>query len=198
VQVTPPSITLAFEPSASKQVPVVPAIEGSPAPGYVVGKMTADPKTVEVVGPQSAVERVTEALTEPISVTGAKEAVTDTVTIGFQDPLLRLKSPRLANVTVQVVPGPVERTLRDRGVRLRNLGAGLSAQAIPSAVQVVLRGSRQGVSRVDADAISPYVDLNGLGAGDYVVSVKVEDFQEAGVARIDPATVQIRITSAKD
>ena len=83
VQVTPPSIALSFENSATRQVPVVPAVEGSPAPGFVVGQWTSDPKTIEVVGPESAVQRVTEALTEPLSVSGANRDVTESVTVGF-------------------------------------------------------------------------------------------------------------------
>ena len=49
----------------------MPAVDGRPAPGYVVGPMSADPSTVEVIGPESAVKRATEALTEPVSVAGA-------------------------------------------------------------------------------------------------------------------------------
>ena len=49
------------------------AVEGRPAPGFVVGPMTAEPRTVEVIGPESAVKRATEALTEPVSVAGAQE-----------------------------------------------------------------------------------------------------------------------------
>ena len=196
VQVTPSSLALVFEESASKQVPVVPAVEGSPEPGYVVGRIVAEPRTVEVVGPKSAVERVKEALTEPVSVAGARQDVTDSATIGFEDPSLRLRSARSATVRVQVVPGPVERTLRDRAVHLRNLGEGLLAQASPTAVQVVLRGSRSGVNRVDAEAVSAFVDLEGLGAGEYVLGVKVDASEQAGVARIHPPTVQVRIFSA--
>src|SRR5450755_4038763 len=44
VQVTPSAIAMAFEASASRQVPVVPAVDGRPAPGYIVGLRTADPK----------------------------------------------------------------------------------------------------------------------------------------------------------
>lgn len=198
VQVTPPSVALVFETSASKSVPVTPAIEGVPAPGFVVGKLTVQPATVEVVGPQSAVQRVTEALTEPVTVAGAVQDVIDTVTVGFQNPSLRLKNPRLAEVRVQVLPGPVERALPGRPVHLRSLAANLTAQANPTAVEVILRGSRQGLNRVDPDAISAYVDLAGLGAGTYVLGVKVDASQDAGVARIEPATVQVRIISVKD
>jgi YbbR domain-containing protein len=193
VQVVPPSLALVFEKSATKVVHVTPALEGNPAPGYVVGKPTVEPATVEVVGPEGAIERVTEALTEPVSVAGAMEDVFDSVSVGFQDTSLRMKNPRLADVRVPVTPGPVERALRDLPVHLRNLGSALIAQANPTAVEVTLRGSRQGINRTDRDAVSAYVDVAGLGAGEYVLPVRVEASQEAGVARINPATVQVRI-----
>ena len=195
VQVTPPSLTLVFENSATRQVPVVPAVEGDPAPGFIIGKPIANPQTVEVIGPASAVERVTEALTEPVSVAGAREAVTDSVTVGFQNPVLRLKAPGLATVTVPILPGPVERTLQNRAVHLRNLAANLVARAVPPTTDVVLRGSRQGLNRVDPDSVTAYVDLAGLGAGEYTLSVRVNAPQDAGVARILPASVQLQITS---
>ena len=40
VQVLPSAVTLAFEPSASREVPIVPAVDGRPAPGYVVGPLS--------------------------------------------------------------------------------------------------------------------------------------------------------------
>src|SRR3954466_3215448 len=198
VQVTPSTVGLGFEKSASKSVRVVPAIGGSPAPGYVLGSTAINPKTVEVLGPESAVERVTEALTEPVSVAGARQDVAETVTIGFQDSSLRLKTPRLASVRVQVMPGPVERPLRERAVHLRNLAPGLKAQAMPNAVHVVLRGSRQGVGRVDAEMVSAYVDPAGVGGGVCMLGVKGDSPPDAGIARIDPATVQVRISSARN
>ena len=65
-QVTPSSVAIRFEPSATRIVPVTPSIEGEPAPGFIVGKIAADPPTVEVVGPESVLRRVTEAITEPL------------------------------------------------------------------------------------------------------------------------------------
>ncbi len=198
VQVTPPSIALVFEPQVTKQVPVAASLEGDPAPGFVVGQILAAPASVEVVGPQSAVARVTEAVTEAISVAGARAAVTDTVSVGFIDPAVRLKTPRLAQISVEIVPGPVERTVRERPVHLMNLGANLVVRAVPSAVDVVVRGSREGVNRVDGASVTAAVDLAGLGAGSYTLPVRVETPPRAGVARILPATVQVSITSGKD
>jgi YbbR domain-containing protein len=102
VQIMPPSITLVFENSATKSVPVAPEIEGMPAPGFMIGRVVSDPATVEIIGPESAVARVTEAITEPISVDDATSDVKETVTVGLFDQALRLKTPKSATVTVQV------------------------------------------------------------------------------------------------
>jgi len=197
VQVNPSSVALSFENSATRQLPVAPAIEGMPAAGFVVGKPVSNPAMVEVTGPEGAVTHATEALTEPISVTGARQDITETVNVGFQDPALRLKTPRQATVTVPILPGPVERTLQDHPVRLRNLDTNLIARAMPSDISIILRGSKEGLARVKPESIVAFVDVAGLGPGDYTLGVQVDASRDAGVARIIPATVQVTISRAK-
>jgi YbbR domain-containing protein len=197
VQVQPSALAMAFEPSASRRVPVMPAVDGRPAPGYVVGSLEADPKTVEVIGPESAVRRATEALTEAVPVSGARERVQQTVTLGLIDPSLRLKNAETATVTVQIVPAPLERSLHGRPVHLRNVAPNLEAQAIPSAVDLTLRGSREALARVEADDMVAYVDLAGLGPGQYSLTVHADSSPEVGVTRIEPSSVQVRISSGK-
>lgn len=198
VQVTPPTVAVAFETAASRSVVIKPAVEGRPAAGYIVGRITADPAQVEVVGPESAVRRVAEALTEPVSVTGAQRDVSDTVTVGTVDPSLRLKSLRTARVTVQIVPAPLEQTVRDRPVHLRNLAANLSAVVMPSDVDVTLRGNRDALSRIQSDDATAFVDLSGLGEGEYTLTVHADSLRDAGVARIEPAAIKVRISSARN
>jgi YbbR domain-containing protein len=197
VQVMPSAIAMAFEPSASRQVPVVPAVDGRPAPGYIVGQMSADPATVEVIGPESAVKRASEAMTEPVSVTGARDRVSESVTVGVLDPALRLRNPRPATVTVQIVPAPLERTLRNRPVHLRSLAENLVAAATPAIVDVTVRGSRESLTRVDSDEVVAYIDLAGLGAGEYTLTAHADASEDAGVVRLEPPSVKVRITSAK-
>src|SRR3990172_3514008 len=43
IQLTPPSVALVFEATGSRQVAVNPAIEGAPAPGYVIVKNPTHP-----------------------------------------------------------------------------------------------------------------------------------------------------------
>jgi YbbR domain-containing protein len=104
VQVTPSNMSMTFEPSATKIVPVVPSLEGQPAEGFVVGRVTAEPGTVTVVGPASVIETTTEAITGPVSVAGATAPIVGTVDVGVSDPLARLGSPQRARVRVEVVP----------------------------------------------------------------------------------------------
>jgi YbbR domain-containing protein len=197
VQILPSAVAMAFERSATRQVKVVPAVDGRPSPGYVVGPSTVDPVTVEIVGPESAVNRATEAMTEPVSVAGARTQVREIVSIGMRDPTLRLKTPRLATVTVSIVPAPLERTLRHRPVRLRNLAPTLTAEANPTAVDVTVRGSREALNRVAADDVFAYVELSGLGVGEYTLPPHADASQDAGVVRIEPSSVKVRITSGK-
>lgn len=102
VQVTPSSLSMGFEPSATKVVRVVPEIDGSPAPGFVIGTVTADPETVEVVGPANVINGLMEAVTEPVSIAGARETVAENVTVGVADPAVRMREPVTARVTVTV------------------------------------------------------------------------------------------------
>jgi hypothetical protein len=198
VQVTPPTVALVFESSSSKQVPVEPQVEGKPAPGFVAGKRSVDPATVEIIGPASAVERATEALTEAVSVSGARERVRETVKVGMVDSALRLKTSRSVVVEVEIVPAPVERTVHNVPVHLKNLAPHLTARSNPSTVDVNVRGSREGLNRVQVDDVSAFVDLSGLGPGPYTLQVRAGAAREAGVTRIEPAVVQVQIANGKD
>lgn len=102
VQVAPSSLSMGFEPSASKVVRIVPEVEGAPAPGFAIATVTAEPQTVEVVGPANVVNGLMEAITEPVSVDGAQRTVTETVMVGVADPAVRLREPMTARVTVTV------------------------------------------------------------------------------------------------
>lgn len=192
-QVTPPTLTLGFEWSDAKEVPVVPAVEGEPAPGFVRGKTSAEPGTVEIVGPKSAIARVTEAMTEPIDIEGAEADRQESVTIGVPDSSIRLKTPTAARVTVQIVPAPVEHLVVGTPVRIRGLGASVTARAVPPVVDVRARGAKGSVERLAADSVTAYVDVTGLGPGRYTLPVHVEPTRGFGIAAIDPADVTITI-----
>lgn len=104
VQVGPSTLTIEFETSGVRTVPVEPDIEGRPAPGFEVTGVTSDPATVVVAGPESALKRLDAAVTEPVTVTDETRSVREVVTIGVPDASLRLVTPQTAVVTVTISP----------------------------------------------------------------------------------------------
>jgi YbbR domain-containing protein len=192
VQVNPSNVAVEFEESAAKIVPVVPAIEGDPADGYVVGTITASPATVEVVGPVSALTNLTEAITEPVTVAGASALVRESVTVGVPDPMVRLRSPQSAVVTVDVAAAPVDRRVEDVAV----IGKGAATRTLrisPNSVAVVLRGAQQMLDSMAPSMLEASVDLEGLGQGQYQLPVRVVPPQHVTVVRVEPAQVRVRI-----
>jgi YbbR domain-containing protein len=104
VQVGPATLTMEFEMSGVRAVPVEPDVEGRPPAGYEVTRVTSDPQTVEVAGPESALKRLRAAITEPVSVEDQTRPVREVVNIGVADPSLRLVTPQTAVVTVTIAP----------------------------------------------------------------------------------------------
>lgn len=192
-QVAPPTVALDIEKSARRTVPVVPAIEGDPAPGFVVGRWAVQPSAVEVVGPESRVRQLAEATTEPVLVTGSRGRVRDSVTIGVADSAVRLAEAQTADVTVDIWPAPLDRELSGVPVRYRNLANGLRAQLVPSVVSVTVRAQRDVLNRLQADTIDAFVDLAGLGPGHYNLRVQTTPGQDFGVSSLNPAVVDVTI-----
>ena len=85
-------------------MPVEPNVDGRPAAGYEVTKVTSDPAVVEVAGPESALKRLQAAITEPVSVADQTRPVREVVTIGVPNATLRLRTPQTAVVTVTISP----------------------------------------------------------------------------------------------
>ena len=192
-QITPPTVSLEFERTGRKTVPVNPSVDGEPAPGYVVERVTSDPPSVVVTGPESNLARLTEATTEPVSVDGRREPVRDIVTVGVVDPALRLAEARTATVLVDVVPAPIERTIGNVPVVARNGPPGARLTVTPDTVNVVVRGARDTVSALSARDVRVSVDLSDLARGRYILSLQGEPGSGYGVGRTEPAAVEERI-----
>ena len=190
-QVFPATITVSLESAgAPRAVTVVPDVEGRPADGFAVGRISTTPATVQVTGPESRLAALTEALTEPVTVEGASGRVQATVTVGVADPMLRLRTPVSAQVTVEIVRAPAERVLRAVPVRAEGARA---ASIEPASVTVGVQGAADRVEALDDTGIGAFVDLAGLQPGRYDLPVTVEGGAGIGVTRIDPSRVTVTV-----
>lgn len=191
-QVFPATITVSLESAgAPRAVTVVPAVEGRPADGFAVGRISTTPATVQVTGPESRLAALTEALTEPVTIEGASGRVRATVTVGVADPMLRLRTPVSAQVTVEIVRAPAERVLR--AVPVRPEGGARAASIEPESVTVGVQGAADRVEALDDTGVGAFVDLAGLQPGRYDLPVTVEGGAGIGVTRIDPSRVTVTV-----
>jgi hypothetical protein len=155
VRVNPATIVLNFERTQQKTVPVRPRLTGRPAPGFEVAEVGSQPGEVRVAGPKTRVQELESAFTEPISVEGARAAVADEVSIGIEDPLVRvLGSPRVV-VTAQVREAPTTRLFQDLELQVR----GGAAAVQPASVDVTLAGPASILQKVDRSQLKAYADL---------------------------------------
>ena len=190
VQVNPSTVSMAFEPSGSKIVPIVPTVEGDPADGFVVGTVTAQPSTVEVLGPVSVLARLTQAMTEPVTVTGATAPLTETVNIGVADSAARLRMPQTTRVGVGVGPAPVEWSVSAIAVKARNARG--QVQVLPARITAWVRGPREAITS-DGGMFDATVDVEGLKPGQFQLPVSIVAPARVGVVRLEPSEVKVRI-----
>jgi YbbR domain-containing protein len=190
VQIAPSNFSMTFERSASKRVPVLPEVEGEPAPGFEIGTVTSEPPLVEVEGPSSAVKAMTAVVTEPLSAAGASSPINETVTVGVPDPSVRLKNPGPVRVTVNVRPAQLQWAVAGIPVKLLNPKGRVTIS--PAAVTVHVRGPRDAMG-ADATAFDASVDVGGLRPGDYVLQVRVVVPPRIGLAEVEPMEVRVRI-----
>ncbi|HEU5322672.1 MAG TPA: CdaR family protein [Methylomirabilota bacterium] len=188
VRVNPSTISLSFERTLQKTVPVRPRLTGRPAPGHEVAEVTASPAEVQVIGPKSRVNDVESAYTEPISVDGARSDVVERVAIGIEDPLLRIQGTPRVEVTARVREVHDTRTLEALPIVIR----GADGTLRPGQVRVVLSGPADALARVDASQVRPYVETTRARAGQPIpvavelapglAGISVKEWQPAQVA----------------
>ena len=192
IQVIPATITAALERAgAPRTVPVVPDIQGQPAEGFAVGRISTVPESVEIVGPTSLLDSVVEAITEPVLIEGSSERVQSLVTIGVSDRVLRLQTPSSAEVTVEIVPAPVERNIQELAISSRSLEPGLEVSFDPISVTVGIRGSEVLLQAMEEGEVEAFIDLAGLAAGRYNLPVTVVSSADIGITHIDPPNVLV-------
>ncbi len=104
MQVDPGAVTVTLERAVQINVPVRATIEGQPAPGFTVGRVTIEPATVTVGGPESRIAQPIVVITERVLLEGRSSRVVQEVGVGVADSQLRVIGPHAVRVTVDVVP----------------------------------------------------------------------------------------------
>jgi YbbR domain-containing protein len=111
IAVEPTEIEIELERVLLRSLALSPAVEGIPAPGFMVNFIQVEPTRITIQGPESRLSTLDNITTSPISVEGATGSVEAVVTPLLSDPLLR--SLTGSPVTVRVNIGPLPQPEKD-------------------------------------------------------------------------------------
>ena len=100
-QISPSSVKVELDHVIEKMVHVKPVVQGKPARGYRVSKITVEPPFITLQGAEGQLTRLKEIMTEEVNVSDLKETVEVEVPLRIAD--LRLKKAVKRTVKVTIV-----------------------------------------------------------------------------------------------
>jgi YbbR domain-containing protein len=203
--IEPRVLTLNIARRLKAEIPIVPRIEGDPAAGTEVYRVSVFPSTVEVEGPENLVAALERIETDVIRLDGRAESFATRVSATPSMPDVRAIDPRLLSVRVDIDEIAVERTFRD--IRVVLVGAGdVEVDVSPTAVAFVIAGPRRILDAIQPDHLTAVVDVTGLDPRSrrYPVSPRLEienlPVRERGFVRpgaASPQTVSVKVHGAR-
>ncbi len=175
----------------SRALVISPTVVGTPAAGYDIVSLFADPPAITVVGPQSFVGETATIRTQPLDITGATEDVILTVSLDLPTGVSVIGGTSVT-VTIQIEPAQGRETLGVTAV-IVGLDADLGVSGPPPLVEVVLLGELPDLREIGPNDIAATINLTGLKEGTHTVSVSVSVPPEASVASVSPEEIEITL-----
>lgn len=199
VEVLPAQIRAAVElQSRGKTVSVIPQVSGTPAEGFSVQQRAALPESVIVDGPEEALASLLFVNTEPVDISGATASISRRVGLESLPAGVNVIEPASGMVEVRVAIEDISTTAQTLGglpVQPVNMGQGLSAEIVPSSVDVTVDGPANALTRMSATDVKIRVDLTGLGPGEYDIAPDITVPQGVTWIGNDPETIRVIITA---
>lgn len=87
----------------------------------------------------------------------------------------------------------IERAIDGMPIATKNVSAGVQAIVVPPRVTVTVRGSREELGSLVEAQLVAWVNVNGLGPGQYRLPVHVDSPRMIDIAKISPDTVEVRV-----
>ncbi len=175
----------------SRALVISPTVVGTPAAGYDIVSLFADPPVITVFGPQSFVAETATIRTQPLDITGATEDVILTVSLDLPTGV-SVSGGTSVTVTIQIEPAQGRRTLGVTAV-IVGLDPDLIVSGPLPLVEVVLLGELPDLQGIRPNDIAATINLTGLAEGTHTVSVSVSSPSEASVASVSPEEVAITL-----
>jgi YbbR domain-containing protein len=188
----PASISVLVDEKATERIPIREVLQGAPADGYIIEKVTLKPKSIEVTGLRSELRKVKEIITEPIDITGIKQSKTLEAAIVSHGLSRAELSESITSVALQVGESKVNR--RFSGIPVTIVGAEYGAQVRPKYVTIEVQGTPGVLSFIKPSDLRAMVDVTNLGAGRYDREIQVKIPAETALIETSPDKVSVQVS----
>jgi hypothetical protein len=191
--IVPSEVHVAMEPRAVREIPVQPILEGQPAEGYRVAKVTAEPAHVRVDGAKSAVDAMLRAPTRPLRVADVHGPLDGNVALEPPPAHTRFVGTTEVRVAAEVLPAMVERSFDALPIKVTGL-ARLDATVDPPTARLILRGPSVLLNRLREPSLGLQVDgalVDTRPPARYVRSITVTGLPAGVAAEVQPDTTAL-------
>jgi YbbR domain-containing protein len=191
--IVPSEIHVEFEPRVMREVPVQPILEGQPAEGYRVAKVTAEPGRVRVDGAKSAVDAIERVPTRPLRITDARGPVKGDVALEAPPVHTRFLESTTVTVRADVQPAMVEKTFDDMPIKIVGLTR-MDATPEPATARLIVRGPSPLVGDISDKTVSLKIEASLMDArppAKYVRTVTVSGLPAGVAAEVQPDTIML-------
>jgi YbbR domain-containing protein len=192
IGVDPVEISIALDTKASRQIRIVPDLQGSPAAGFELVSYTLEPNYAIVDGPQSLVNTVIELTTAPVDLQERNENFTLHLKVSNPDPLLTIRGDGMAVFTGSVSDLIMIRTFDNLPIGISGLSDSLWVNIDPLTGSVRLEGSQRILEHFEPPEDFLSVDLSGVaGPGSLELPVQAALPEGLTLSRQEPSTVRV-------
>jgi YbbR domain-containing protein len=191
--IVPSEVHVEFEPRVVRGVPVQPILEGQPAEGYRVAKVTAEPARVRVDGAKSAVDAIERVPTRPLRITDARGPVSGDVALETPPLHTRFIEATTVSVRVDVQAAMVERTFDSVAIKVVGL-THMDATLEPPTARLVIRGPSPLVGDVSDKTISLKAEASLIDTrppARYIRTITVSGLPAGVAAEVQPDTIML-------
>jgi YbbR domain-containing protein len=178
-------------------VEVVPDLQVTPAPGYRLGSVSADPSVVTLKGPPSVLDGLPGFVeTLPISVSDVTEDLSSHTPLTVPANVV-VVGVNLVTVTVEVLPIQSSRTMT-AVVEVQGAPQGWIATPSPGMVDVILEGPDAVLAELEPDDIQILLNLYGYPLGVHRVQPIVLAPEDVTAVSVIPETIEVVIEAPRE
>lgn len=174
-----------------KTVPVRLTTKGQVSPGYWLSALTTNPQTVAITGGPTALNAIEYIDLPPLELGGAKGDVVRTTKLTAGNGYSIVGD---SEVEVRAVIQPLRTTeVLPIGIAAQGVPQGLEAKLATPTVEVTISGLVPALSALKPGDISAVVSLQGLGAGQYTMPIRLNAPASVSLDNASPATVAVSL-----